>query len=110
MKCIALKKGLSELPPTSYSLYGHLLRSHYFVNFCLTFEQSLLHQNKSIHSPLNFGSSKSVNGILLPNKYLRIMPIQYVTRCSCKKACTKVCGCKPEHCTEYCKCQGCDNK
>ena len=38
------------------------------------------------------------------------MPTQYVTRCSCKKGCTKVCGCKPEHCTKYCKCQGCDYK
>ena len=27
------KKVLSELPPTSYSRHGHLLRSHYFVNF-----------------------------------------------------------------------------
>ena len=92
------EKGLSELSPTSYSLHRHLLRSHYFVTFCLTLEQSLLYHNKSIHSPLNFGS-KSVNGILLPNKYLRIMPTQYVTRCSCKKGCTKICGCKPEHCT-----------
>ena len=92
------EKSLSELPPTSYSLHGHLLRSHYFVNFCLTLEQLFLHNNKSIHTPLNFGY-KSVNGILLPDKYLRIMPTQYVTRCSCKKGCTKVYGCKPEHCT-----------
>ena len=103
------KKVLSELPPTSYSRHGHLLRSHYFANFCLNLEQSLLHDYISIHSLLNFGW-KSVNDILLPNKYLHIMPTQYVTRCSCNKGCTKVCGCKPEHCTEYCKCQGCDNK
>ena len=101
-------KGLSELPPTSYSLHGYLLRSHYFVNFCLSPEQSDIHQNNLIPSPLNFGW-KRVNGILLPQKYLRIMPSQYVTRCSCKKGCTKKCGCKPEQCTEYCKCQDCCN-
>ena len=94
---------------TCYLLNGHLLRSHYFVNFCLTLEQSFLHHSNSIHSPLNFGW-KSVNGILLPNKYLRIMPTQDVTRYSCKKGCTKVYGCKPEHCTKYYKCQRCDNK
>ena len=41
----------------------------------LTLEQSLLHHNNSIHSPLNFGY-KSVNGILLQNKYLRVMATQ----------------------------------
>ena len=60
-------KGLSELPPTSYSLHGHLLRSHYFVNFCLSLEQSDIHQNNLIPLPLNFGW-KRVNGILLPQK------------------------------------------
>ena len=101
-------KGLSELPPTSYSLHGHLLRCHYFVNFCLSLEQSDIHQNNLIPSPLNFGW-KRVNGILLPQKYLRNMPSHYVNRCSCKKGCTKICGCKPEQCTEYCKCQDCCN-
>ena len=81
-------KGLSELPPTSYSLDGHLLRSQYFVNFCLSLEQSDIHENNLIPSPLNFGW-KRVNGILLPQKYLRIIPSQYVTRCSCKKDCSK---------------------
>ena len=83
MKCIAHKKGLRQLPPTSYSLPGHFLWFYYFVNFCLTLEQSLL-QNNSIHSPLNFGW-KSVNGILLSNKYLQTMPTQYVTKCVSKK-------------------------
>ena len=60
-------KGLSELPSTSYSLHGHLLKSHYFVKFCLSLEQSDIHQNNLIPSPLNFGW-KRVNGILLPQK------------------------------------------
>ena len=52
MKCIVHK---TELPPTSYSLQGQLLRSHYFVNFSLSLEQSDIHQNNLIPSPLNFG-------------------------------------------------------
>ena len=48
-------KGLSELPPISYSLHGHLLRSHYFVSFCLSLKQSDIYQNNLIPSPLNFG-------------------------------------------------------
>ena len=38
-------KGLSELPPTSYSLHGHLLRSHYF---CPSLEKSDIHRNNLI--------------------------------------------------------------
>ena len=38
------------------------------------------------------------------------MPTQYVTKTIYKKVCTKVCGCKPEYCTEYWKCHGYDNK
>ena len=58
---------------------------------------------------MNFGW-KSVNGVLVRKKYLQILLTQYVPRCSCKTGCAKICGYKPEHCTEYCKCQGCDNK
>ena len=81
-------KGLSELIPTSYSLHGHLLRSYYFVNFCLSLEQSDIHQNNLIPSPLNFGW-KRVNGILLPQKYLRIMPSQYVLDVAARKVVQK---------------------
>ena len=88
------------------------------ISSCMTFDELKyetyrtqnkgIHQNNLIPSPLNF-SWKRVNGILLPKKYLRNMPSHYVNRCSCKKGCTKICDCKPEQCTEYCKCQDCCN-
>ena len=40
---------------------------------------------------MNFGW-KSVNGVLLLNKYLQILLTQYVPRCSCKTGCAKICG------------------
>ena len=91
-------KRLSELPPTSHSLHGHILRSHHFINFCLSLE----HNDVNMQSPLDF-AWKLVHGMLVPDKYLRILPKKYVNRCSCKKGCKKGCGCKPELCTEYCK-------
>ena len=98
-------KGLSELPPNSHSLHGHLLRSHHFINFCLSLE----HNDVNMQSPLDF-AWKLVHGMLVPHKYLRILPKKYINRCSCKKGCKKGCGCKPELCTEYCKCEDCNNK
>ena len=100
-------KTLTELPPTSSTIRGHLLRCHYFVRVCVT----LLDLETSELSPLNFGW-KQVNGMLLPEKNQTSIPEEYTLTCACKKGCTRGCSCKrnEEQCIEHCKCQNCSNK
>ena len=99
-------KTLNLLPPTSTALSAHLQRCHYFVNMCL----SLLQFNTFNLQPNNYGWSV-VNGMLIADKNLYSLPNEYLTKCGCKTSCTRNCGCQRRGliCTEYCKCQNCEN-
>ena len=95
------KKPLSELPPTSHMLYGHLLRSHYFVRLY----SNLLAENENQLNPGQFGW-KSVNSILLPDRFSLHLPEAFCVTCGCQKKCSGRCSCKKLGvlCTEFCKC------
>ena len=95
-------KSINNLPPTSSSLKGHLLRCHYFANMCL----SLLNFRDFNLLPTNYGWSY-LNGMLTADKNLSIMPAEFLTKCGCKKSCTKNCGCERRGMT--CKCENCEN-
>jgi hypothetical protein len=99
-------KTLSDLPPTSSTIEGHLLRSHYFISVCL----GLLDITKENPQPLNYGWRLS-NGLLVPEQRLLPMPVQFTITCGCSKGCKKGCSCRKQEelCTEYCKCQSCEN-
>ena len=58
------KKKLSDLPPTSFAIQGHLLRPHFFVNLRL----NLLEPLKRVLSPLNYGWMQ-LNRMFVPEKY-----------------------------------------
>ena len=94
-------KDLSSLPPTSHVLYGHLLRSHYFVWTCHT----LLTENAATLNPQRFGWNL-VDNVLIPDKHLCSLPEIYTATCRCNKKCTGRCMCKKNGttCTEYCNC------
>jgi len=85
-------KTLTELPPTSSTIRGHLLHCHYFVRVCVTL--------------LDLETSE------LSEKIQTSIPEEYTLTCACKKGCTRGCSCKrnEEQCIEHCKCQNCSNK
>ena len=93
-------KTITQLPPTSHMLHGHLLRSHYFV----WIHSNLLETDENQLDPKNFGW-KSINYILLPDEYTLSLPDAYSVTCGCKKQCGGRCSCKKSNilCTEFCK-------
>ena len=83
------EKALNELPPTSSTIRGHLLRSHYFVHLC----SNLLYSYSKILEPANYGWIIE-NGLLVPTISFATVPSYLTTKCRCKKGCTKNFGCK----------------
>ena len=67
--CKRKEKALNELPPTSSTIHGHLLKSHYFVYLC----SNLLDSCSKILEPTNFGWIFE-NWLLLPNKNFATVP------------------------------------
>ena len=101
-------KSMSELPPSSASLHGHLLRSFYFVRV----NASLLQSPDKKLNPSQFGWQQ-IDSILVPEKLMIDMPDEYTTTCGFKKLCNVRCKCQKLNvsCTEYCQCDGkCTNK
>ena len=100
-------KSLHQLPPTSESINGHLLRSHYMVQLCT----NLIDYRQFLLNPRDYGW-KQEGSVLFPGKCLKLMPDEYYTTCSCV-ACARNCGCrfKDVQCTEYCRCgDRCNNE
>ena len=74
------RKTISELPPTSASLMGHMLRSHYFVYI----HRILYHPQKFINlDAMNYGWERD-NGLLTPAKFYNRLPVEYTVACGCK--------------------------
>ena len=95
------RKTISELPPTSASMMGHLLRSHY----CL-YSSKLYHPQKFINlDPMNYGWERD-NGLLTPAKFYNRLPVEYTVACVCKKRCNGRCKCRrlAAECSEFCAC------
>ena len=98
---VSKKTPLHQLPPTSYSLRGHLERSDYVTNMCLNI---LSEARFSLH-PKCFGWKK-VDGVLIPDKRELYMSPEYIVVRGCSKHCTGRYKCiKNESCTEFCKCR-----
>ena len=99
-------KSLSELPPTSSCIHGHLRRCHYVVRL----STNLLIGREIIMDPTRYGW-KRIGDVLFANKSFVLIPKEYFITCSCK-ACTKNCACRTldVSCTEFCKCnENCKN-
>ena len=90
---------LSELPPPSSSLHGHLLRLHYLISL----STSLLIGNTMSIDACSYGWERT-GSVLFPSKYLLNMPHEYYITCG-RSGCTRNCGCPSMDvsCTEYCK-------
>ena len=101
------EKVLYELPSTSSTIRGHLLRSHYFVHLC----SNLLESCSKILEPANYGWIIE-NGLLVPTKNFATLLSYLTTKCRCKKGCRKNCGCKRtfKKCIEYYNCTNCESK
>ena len=82
------EKALNELPPTSSTIRGHLLRSHYFVHLF----SNILGSCSKIIEPANYGWIIE-NELLVPTKHFATVPSYLTTKCRFKKGCTKNCGC-----------------
>ena len=100
------KTTFPELPPTSSAIKGHLLRAYYFMNICFY----ILDTTKPKLQPVNFGW-KLFNGMLILEQFLHEMPKELLVTWACKERCSNCCSCKRQEqvCTEYCKCQNCEN-
>ena len=90
---------IDQLPPTSYSLTGHLLRS-----FLATYKQINCLDNCFI-DPKQFGFEE-VDGLLLPSSYYQLLPDDLPQACSCKKCATVRCDCRKQGlpCCIFCCC------
>ena len=99
---VSKKTPLHQLPPTSYSLRGHLDRSFYVINMCLNIVSEA---RFSLH-PKCFGWKK-VDGVLIRDKRELYMPPEYIVVCGCSKHCTGRCKCIKNDVsyTEFCKCR-----
>lgn len=100
---------LTDLPPTSYSIQGHIKRAFYIIRNCL----NVLNPTYVEKDPCSFGWEE-VNGVLKPVNFLNRLPSELTRVCSCKTCATKRCPCRNALliCSTYCKCtvQDCKNK
>ena len=102
------KKTILDLPPTSRSIKGHILRAFYGTYLqlhCLDSPQL---------DPQSFGFSQ-VDGIMQPDRLQVLLPDDFPMPCNCTSCATKRCHCRQLDmtCCPYCGCQasnkGCKN-
>ena len=102
------KADVLSLPPTSNSIVnGHIRRWWYIYKKMA----NLFSAEFDDLSPEDYGWSVE-DGILLPEKSLKLLPDEYCTICSCKAGCkNKRCSCFKDGmvCSEFCKCSSCQN-
>ena len=102
------KKTIVDLPPTSRSLKGHILRAFYGMYL-------QLHCLDNVElSPCEFGLCQD-DGALLPDRQQALLPDDFPMPCNCTTCGTKRCPCRQNEikCCCYCRCQatgkGCRN-
>ena len=93
------KCGVTDLPPTSYTTKGHILRAFYTTHIqlhCFDMPDT---------DPHNFGF-EDVDGLLVPSRFYRIIPDDLPQSCTCKKCATRRCICREAgiSCCVYCGC------
>ncbi len=96
-------KTISDLPPTSFSARGHIMRAFYSTYLQVHCLDGLKLE------PRDYGFEESDSGILMPTRYHRLIPGDLVMNCKCLKCSTDrwcICRQKKVKCCEYCRCQG----
>ena len=93
-------KPISELPPTSHSIEGHLMHCYYIINTSINLLESF-----QLLDPRNYGWKETHNGFL-PERFELPLPDNYFITCGCVEGCTLRCVCNKRdvYCTEFCKC------
>ena len=98
---------LMELPPTSSSIFGHILWSYFVVHLHL----NLLNATKKSNVQ-EFGWIEAEDGCFIPDKCLSPIPRYFIVKCGCKKGCYRRCQCSfaDIKCIEFCACKAtCEN-
>ena len=92
---------LIELQPTSSSLFGRILRSHFFIHQYL----NLLNTTEKF-SVQEFGWIKAEDGYFIQDKCLSPIPHYFIIEYGCKKRCSHCCQCSfaDIKCTAFCAC------
>ena len=85
---ITKEKTLNELPPTSSTIHGQLLWSHYFVYL----SSNILVSCSETLKPAKYEWIIE-NELLFPTKNFAL-PSDHTTKCRCKKRCVKNCWCR----------------
>lgn len=102
------KKSLSELPPSSNMVHGHIRRSEYVYHLSNT----LLNFDEFILNYLDYGWEEK-DSVIYPERCNQPIPNDFLKVCACKKGCKGRCGCKkfdpwstvPRVCSEFCSCK-----
>ena len=91
---------LDTLPPTSSSIRGHIFRGGFLIyHVCNLLNKNYLHLD-----PKEYAWEES-NGMMLPSKFLNLVPANKLCKCSCGGKCSKApCKCSVfgEKCTMFC--------
>ena len=92
---------IEDLPPTSRSAKGHLLRSFFYTylqHHCL--DKMVVHLD-----PCEFGFEVKEN-ILVPQTNLKKYPSDFIGACNCEKCAKCSCTCRVNNvsCCSFCKC------
>ena len=99
-----LDKGLSliELPLTSPSIFGRLLRSHLIIHQCLILLNTIEKSNVQ-----EFGRIEAEDGCFIPDKCLPPITCYFTVNSECKKGCSQRSQClfADIKCTEFCVCR-----
>ena len=92
------------LPPTLPSLYPHIRRANY-----MSMRDKSYTPTRPSLPPIEENGWSNESGVYIPTRCLALPAPKAVielTKCSCKMACTKNCGCHRNNlpCTPLCKC------
>ncbi len=90
----------ADLPPTSFSLKGHIMRAHYSV-----YQQLHCLDDDSL-DPHHYGFEED-DGLLIPITYHQLLPDNLPLDCNCGKCATNRCPCRKQGvpCISFCKCK-----
>ena len=92
---------IEDLPPTSRSAKGHLLRSYFYTYL----QQHCIDDMVVGLDPCEFGFAV-IEDDLVPEKYLQKYPTDFIGACNCLKCAKTSCICRANEvtCCSFCKC------
>ena len=92
--------GIDSLPPTSSSIRGHIFRGGLLIQHAIN-----LLSNDALHlGPREYAWDES-SGMMLPSKFLKLVPASKLCKCPCGGKCLKApCKCRVsgKKCTVFC--------